>query len=95
MLERGDQDPWPALATLADYFCKGRFDTTPPLRKSTVSLTPESVSRELLRATSGDGIVNLHHTITLYALERVRQFFKREGYQYMVGPWVAFINIKV
>ncbi|MBI2850940.1 MAG: hypothetical protein HYX80_07885 [Chloroflexi bacterium] len=29
MMERTDQDPWPALATLADYFCKGQFHTMP------------------------------------------------------------------
>ena len=32
MMERSDQDPWPALATLSDYFCKGRFHATPRLR---------------------------------------------------------------
>ncbi len=34
MMERTDQDPWPTLATLADYFCKGQFHTPPDLRKA-------------------------------------------------------------
>src|SRR4030042_6259263 len=34
MLERPDQDPWPALSGLADYFCKGKFYITQGLKKS-------------------------------------------------------------
>jgi hypothetical protein len=94
MLERGDQDPWPALATLADYFCKGRFHTTPALRKSTAFPSDEVLDYPVFRATSGRGIVNLHHTITLYALERVRQFFSKEEYHHMMGACIAFMKDK-
>ena len=31
MLDREDHDPWPVLAALANYFCRGRFNTTPSL----------------------------------------------------------------
>jgi hypothetical protein len=84
MMERQDQDPWPALATLADYFCKGGFHTTPALRKSTVFSSDEAIKHHLLRAASGQGIVNLHHTITVYAMERVRQYFNIEQYNHMI-----------
>jgi hypothetical protein len=94
MLERTDQDPWPALATLADYFCKGRFHTTPVLRKSTAFPSDEALYHHLLRATSGSGIVNLHHTITLYAIERARQFFSEEEYNHMANAWIAFMGNK-
>jgi len=94
MLERVDKDPWPALATLADYFCKGRFHRTPVLWKSTAFPSDEALSHHLLRATSGSGIVNLHHTITLYAMERVRQLFSKEEYNHMAGAWIAFMGDK-
>lgn len=94
MMERGDQDPWPALATLADYFCKGGFYTTPALRKSTAFPSDEALNHHLLRATSGSGIVNLHHTITLYALERVCNLFSREEYNHLAAAWIAFMKGK-
>lgn len=94
MLERTEQDQWPALATLADYFCKGRFHTTPVLRKSTAFPSDEALYHHLLRATSGSGIVNLHHTITLYATERVRQFFSQKEYNHMANAWIAFMEDK-
>jgi hypothetical protein len=94
MLERTDQDPWPALVTLADYFCKGAFHTTPVLRK-TLAFPPEEVfDHHLLRATSGRGIVNLHHTITIYAIEHVRHFFTEEEYNHMIGAWITFMEDK-
>lgn len=94
MMERAEQDPWPALATLADYFCKGQFHTTRALRKSKAFPLDEALSHHLLRATSGSGIANLHHTITLYALERVRRLFSREEYNHMIGAWIAFMKGK-
>jgi hypothetical protein len=48
----------------------------------------------LLQANSGQGIVNLHHTITVYTLERVRHFFSKEEYQLMIGAWIAFMQGK-
>jgi hypothetical protein len=94
MLERSDQDPWPALSTLADYFCKGGFHTTPPLRKTPAFPSNEIFDQHLLRATSGRGIVNLHHTITIYAMERVRHFFTDEEYNHMIGAWISFMEDK-
>lgn len=94
MIDRVDQDPWPALSTLADYFCKGQFHTTPPLLKGTASPSEKEVEHHLLRATSDRGIVNLHHTITRYAMERVRHFFDREEYDHMIRAWIAFMGEK-
>jgi len=94
MLERPDQDPWPALATLADYFCKGAFHTTPVLRKTSAFPSEEVFDHHLLRATSGRGIVNLHHTITIYAIEHVRHFFTEEEYNHMIGAWITFMEDK-
>src|SRR5512139_1908395 len=94
MLERSDQDPWPALATLADYFCKGGFYATPAFRKTPAVGSDDVFDRYLLRATSGRGIVNLHHTITIYAIEQVRQFFTEEQYNHMVGEWISFMEDK-
>ncbi len=92
MLERKDQDPWPALAALADYFCKGRFQAMPRMRRARVS--KEEVAHHSLRATSGRGIVNLHHTITLYAMERVGHFFSAEEHDHMIASWLAFMGDK-
>src|SRR3990172_10444427 len=94
MIERQDQDPWPALTTLADYFCKGTFHTTPGLRKLTPFASEDAVKHHLVRATSGTGIVNLHHTITVYTMERVRHFFNKEEYDHLVAAWIAFIGQK-
>jgi hypothetical protein len=94
MLERSDQDPWPALSTLADYFCKGGFHTTPPFRKTPAFSSNEIFDQHLLRATSGRGIVNLHHTITIYSMERVRHFFTEEEYNHMIGAWISFMEDK-
>jgi hypothetical protein len=94
MLERTDQNPWPALVTLADYFCKGEFHTTPVLRKTSAFPSDEVFDHHLLRATSGRGIVNLHHTITIYAIEHVRQFFTEEEYNHMIGGWITFMEDK-
>lgn len=94
MMEREDRDAWPALATLADYFCKGQFHTTPAIQESTAFPSDEDFEHHVLRATSGRGIVNLHHAITLYAIERVRQFFSKEQYDHMIGAWISFMENK-
>jgi len=94
MLERKDQDPWPALATLADYFCKGHFHTTPVLLKTPASYSQDALDRHLLRASSGLGIVNLHHTITVYAIEHVRHFLTEVEFDHMIAAWIAFMGEK-
>lgn len=94
MIERVEQDPWPAMTTLADYFCKGRFHTTPGLQKPGPFPSDEAIKHHLPRAVSGRGIVNLHHTITLYAIERTRQFFRQEEYDHLIQAWIAFMGDK-
>jgi hypothetical protein len=93
MIERRDQDPWPTLGTLAEYFCRGHFHTTPQLR-TTALPAPAELERQLLRATSGDGIVNLHHTITRYAIERMRPLLSEAEYAHMLACWIDFLGTK-
>ncbi|MBI4188770.1 MAG: hypothetical protein HY529_06155 [Chloroflexi bacterium] len=94
MMERSDQDSWPVLATLADYFCKGHFDTTPALRKNEAPLSEKALGEHLLRATSGNGILNLHHTITRYAIERIRHLLSEAEYAHMLNCWIKFMGDK-
>jgi len=94
MLLRTDLDPWPALSVLASYFCNGRFHTTPVIYQPTPQAGRQTLDRHLFRATSGLGIVNLHHTITRYAIERVRTFFSQEDYFQMMNAWVDFLGDK-
>jgi hypothetical protein len=94
MLERTDVDPWPALSALAFYFCKGRFSTTPALKKSNPFTEKQASNHRMLRATSGKGFVPLHHTITRYAIERVRKFLGQEDYIHMVNAWIDFMGDK-
>ena len=94
MLARPSQDPWPVLAPLAYYFCRGRLYRTPVLRKSIGPYSNEALHHYLLQASSGRGIVNLHHTITVYALEHVRQFFSREEYGHLISRWIEFMGKK-
>jgi len=93
MLERPGQDLWPALCTMADYFCRGHFQSTPELH-GTDLLSDEEHEQQLLRATSGFGIVNLHHTITRYAIERVRHLLSEAEYAHMIDCWVEFLGDK-
>jgi hypothetical protein len=93
MIERDDQDPWSTLGTLAEYFCRGHFHTPPQLR-TTARPAPAELERQLLRATSGDGIVNLHHTITRYAVERMRPLLSEAEYAHMLACWIDFLGAK-
>jgi hypothetical protein len=93
MCERRDQDPWPTLSAVADYFCRGHFHATPQLR-TTALPAPAELERQLLRATSGDGIVNLHHTITRYAIERMRPLLNEAEYAHMLACWIDFLGDK-
>jgi hypothetical protein len=94
MLERTDVDPWPALSALAFYFCKGRFSTTPALKKSNPFPEKQTSDPLMLRATGGRGFVPLHHTITRYAIERARRFLGQEDYIHMVNAWIDFLGDK-
>ncbi len=94
MSARKSEDLWPAFATLADYFCKGRFHNTPSFGNSDDFTSVDSVPRLLLQTTKGGGIVNLHHTITLYAMERIRYLFNKAEYRHMIGALTAFMGRK-
>ena len=94
MLERETGDLWPALLALADYFCKGRFHTTPGLKKFTSMTAKKDLHRFMVRATNGQGIVNLHHPITIYAIDRTRKFLTQEEYHHMINAWIEFMGNK-
>ena len=94
MLERTDQDPWPALSALASYFCQGRFHMTSVPKTVAPALPKEMPRINLLRATSGLWIVNLHHTITWYVIEWVRKLITQEDYSHMANAWVRFLGDK-
>ena len=93
MLDRLDQDPWPALATLADYFCKGQFAEMPAVSLTTLP-AEETLNHHLLAAASGNGILNLHHTITRYSIERVRRLVSDGEYAHLINRWIQFMGDK-
>lgn len=92
MLERKDENLWPVVAGLAHYFCMGRFGKTPQLQGR--GAADSGISGHVLRAASGQGIVNLHHMITLYAIERVRDFFTLDEFNHLIESWIAFLGDK-
>ena len=94
MLERKDQNPWPAFAALADYFCKGRFCKTPEMVKEPVLDSSGDLREHVLKVVSGRGILNLHHPITLYAIERVRFLFDEPQYNHLIAQWIRFMGDK-
>ncbi len=94
MMRRKDQNPWPALVILADYFCKGGFDTTPELLGTGTGDGSGEYFTKLCKAVSGTGFVPLHHTITLYAIERSRHLLERQEYIHMLAMWTAMIGEK-
>jgi hypothetical protein len=91
-MQRGEQELWPMFVLLADYFHKGGFNTTTPLDDRPVS--EEEMDHHLLRATSGGGIVELHDTITIYAIERIRSLFPDEEYRHLVRAWIGYLKEK-
>jgi hypothetical protein len=93
MLERSEDDPWPALFGLAHYFCEGRFHVYPK-EMTPAPLEEKDFADQMMRATSGRGIVNLHHTITFYALDRVRSLLSEEEYGHVSAAVVRFMGDK-
>lgn len=91
VVERSGIDAAPALFLLADYFCKGGFHTTPPLKAAPATA---SITDHLSRAVTGTGFAGLHHTITLYAIERTKSFFTLEKHGHMVAAWLEFVGDK-
>jgi hypothetical protein len=94
MSVRTGEDLWPVFTLLADYFCKGKFYRTPDLGDTIDVNSAGYIPHLLLMATEGGGIVNLHHTITLYALERVRHLFSEKEYGHMMSAMIAFMGDK-
>jgi hypothetical protein len=92
MIKHTHHDPWPALTTLANFFCKAQFYSTPSLRKSKDLGQDETLYHQMLRATRGLGIIKMHNTITRYAIERTRHLFSEEEYDHMIGAWIAFMK---
>jgi hypothetical protein len=91
LMERPDQDPWPALVTLSDFFCRSHFHTTPSLVKSAGPVTGEAMRHHVIRATGGRGIINMHNTITRYAIGRARRIFSKREYDHMTASWIGFM----
>ena len=94
MLQREGQDPWPVLFALAHYFCEGGFDAFPREDPSTCAVSEDEAVDYMLKATTGRGIVNLHHTITFYALARVGSMFSKEERTDLLCAVVRFMKDK-
>ena len=58
---RRNQDPWPVLVSIAEYFCKGNFSKKPELQYSAISDYPEVYLIDVKRAVSGTGIAPLQY----------------------------------
>jgi len=48
----------------------------------------------LLRAVSGSSIVDLHNTITLYAIENMRHLLAPKEYGHMLASWIEYVGDK-
>ncbi|MBI5444601.1 MAG: hypothetical protein HY900_25725 [Deltaproteobacteria bacterium] len=94
MLARSDHDRWPVFAGLAEYFCRGHFEHTPTWRTREKHWTAEDLNREALRAVSAGGVVNLHHTITLYSVDRTRAWLSDEELAHMQDACASFMGEK-
>jgi hypothetical protein len=93
LMEQRDEDVWPALFLLADYFIKGRFANTPSLRELTQAREKAWLDY-VSRSTSGSSFIDIHHTITLYSIERVQRLFSPEEYAHLVSSWLDWMGEK-
>jgi hypothetical protein len=91
---RRDEDPWPVLVSIAEYFCKGNFSQRPTLQYSAISDYSEVYLIDVKRAVSGTGITPLHHTITLYAIEKSRHFLDHQEYDHFLTMWNQMLGDK-
>ena len=91
LLERPGANGWPTLFLLADYFCKGGFCATSPLTDTAPELPFEEY---LSRSVAGTGFVDLHHTLTIFAIERTRSFFTLSEHRHMFAAWTRFMGDK-
>lgn len=48
----------------------------------------------MLRSASGSSFIDIHHTITLYAIERARELFSREEHEHLVVSWLEWVGGK-
>ncbi|MDY0213439.1 MAG: hypothetical protein RBR06_10585 [Desulfuromonadaceae bacterium] len=94
MMAHPDRDPWPTLAVLANYFCNLKLGPHAGSYAADAPAAEETIQNHMARAVSGTGIVNLHHQITIYALERVRHLFTAQEYNGLVDAWVTFMGDK-
>jgi hypothetical protein len=94
MMEHTNHDPWPVLTTLANFFCKAKFDRTLPLGRSKELREDETLYHPMVEATEGLGIIKMHNTITRYAMERAYHLFSEEEYDHLIGAWTAFMEKK-
>jgi hypothetical protein len=94
MLKRPDQDPLPSLFALAHYFCKGHFFHTLPVTAAGPPFSEDALALEVLRASSGTGFVNIHHTITLYAVEQGSHLLADDEHQKLLAACTAFMDGK-
>lgn len=94
MLNRPKDDSWPVMACLADYFCKGGFDSFATTVPTDQTKSDGVFQDELMRASAGYGIVNLHHTITLYAIKRIQKLLTGDQYGKVLQAGVEFMGVK-
>lgn len=94
MIFHRNDDPWPVLAAIGEYFCAGNFSQKPKLQYLALSDYPEVHLLDVKRAVSGTGIVALHHTITLYAIERSKHFWDHSEYDHGLTMWRRMLGDK-
>ncbi len=94
MISRKKENPWPALTALARYFCNGNFFQKPALQYSAISDYTEVFLSDVRRAVTGFGITPLHHTLTVYAIERVRSLLEHHEYDHLLTMWVHMLGSK-
>jgi hypothetical protein len=91
IIDRPTHDATPTLFLLANYFCRGAFHRTPRLERLPAGF---SLGTSVARAVMGSGFVDIHHTITIYAVERMKTHLTSEEYEHMVASWVRFMGDK-
>ena len=94
ILDQPDQDPLPGLLTISDFFCNAEIHTAPDVNGGAETTSRDIELQQMLRAVSGRGIINLHHTLTRFAMDRVRHLFKADEYDHLTRVWTAFMGDK-
>ena len=94
ILDRPDQDPLPGLLTISDFFCNAEIHTTPDVNDGAEATSREVELQQTLRSVSGRGIINLHHTLTGFAMDRMRHLFVADEYSHLTRAWTTFMGDK-